>query len=357
MSDTKTNRKYAWGLQTDFATQKAIAAGAYKQIICTDDNVLEHSVDKENNEDWSHGVNSATDQWTTAHDTAVQHQIPGFAQELGKAFYLSMSDTITTPPGGTNSRKHTFVPTDPSVTRQDPAVSYVEKLGSGSHRLAPSMVADGFTLSGNGAGVLLCDLNLKGSGKVVENPAITYPPTATPTVQTLTGLAKLFNSRMTLTPNDGGTYNTAYGCAYRSFQIAFKKTLLEQAGYKPGCQNFFVANDPTSGIIRSALEFDKQMLDFNFDIDLPANTPEYDCVKDQRPINLTFDILGGLIEATIRHQLTVKITAAKYDVVKAKLADGIWQLGIQGKAFFDTGLNKLFTIELTTDVLNYATAW
>jgi hypothetical protein len=99
------------------------------------------------------------------------------------------------------------------------------------------------------------------------------------------------------------------------------------------------------------------MFEFNFDVDLPANSPEWECVKDQRPIDLTIDVQGGIIEAAIRHQLTIKITKAKYSVVKPKLVDGIWQLGIQGKAFYDTGLNKLFTVELTNDVLNYATAW
>lgn len=357
MSDTATNRKYAWALQTDYATQKPIAAGNYKQLIVIDENTIEYEPRIADNAGWSHGFNTETEEWLEAHDAKVAHTIPGFAQELGKVYYLNMGDTVSTPSGGTNSRKHTFVPTDPTVTRQDKAVSYVENIGAGWHKLMPSAVSDGFVLKGSDAGVLTLDFNLLGSGKVVNDPAITYPPTATPTVTNLTGLYKFFNTQMNITPNDGGSYNTAYGCRYRSFEIAFRKTMLDDAGFKPGCGNYLVSGNPDSGMIRSAHEFDKQMLEFNFNVDMAANSPEFACVQDQRPISLVLTATGGIIEGVIPYEHKVTINIAKYRTTKPALVNGIWQFAISGKALFDAAANKLFQIELTNNVTSYATAF
>lgn len=357
MSDTRTNRKYAWALQADYATQKAIAAGNYKQLIVIDDNKLEYQPGIADDAEWSHGVNSETQEWLERHDVRVQHTIPGHAQEIGKVLYLLMGDTVTTPGGATNARKHTFVPTDPSVTRQNKAVSYAEKLGAGWHKLAPSMVADGFSLKGDGAGILTCDFGLVGSGKVVNNPAITYPPTATPTVTNLSGLYKLFNTMMGITPDDGDAYTAAYACRYRSFEINFKNTLLEEAGFRPGCQNFLIDGDPDSGMIRSACEFDKQMLDFTFNVDMASGSPEFECVQDQRPIAITLEAVGGEIEAGQNYRLKVIINIAKYRTTQPVLVNDIWQFAISGKALFDVSANKLFTVELTNDVTSYATAF
>lgn len=357
MSDTATNRKYAWALQTDYATQKAIAAGAYKQILCTDENTIDYQAQIGSNEGWAHGYNTETEEWIEAHDARVQHTIPGFAQELGKVYYLNMADTVSTPSGGTLSRKHTFVPTDPTVTRQDKAVSYVENVGAGWHKLMPSAVSDGFTLRGDGRGVLMLDFSLVGAGKIVNDPAITYPPTSTPTVTNLSGLYKFYNTQVGITPNDGGSYNTAYSCRYRSFQIAFRKTLLEEAGFKPGCANFLTAGNPDSGMIRSALEFDKQSLEFNFNVDMAANSPEFQCVQDQRPIALVITASGGIIEGAIPFEHKVTLNIAKYRTTKPQLVNGIWQFAISGKALFDKVANKLFQIELTNDVVSYASAF
>ncbi len=243
------------------------------------------------------------------------------------------------------------------VTRQDKAVTYVEKIAAGWHKLMPSAVGDGFSLKGAEKGVLTCDFNLLGSGAIVNNPAVTYPPTATPTVQNLTNLYKFYNTQMNITPNDGGSYNTAYGCRYRSFQVDFKKTMLSEAGFQPGCARFLVPNNPNSGMIRSALEFDKQMLEFNFQVDMAAGTPEFEAVQDQRPIAVVIEAIGGNIEGAIPFSLKTTINISKYRTSKPTLGSNIWQFGISGKALFDVTNNQLFQIELVNDVSNYASAF
>lgn len=358
MGDTATNRNYGWGLQTNYKTQKTLAAAALKQLIVTDNNTIDYEAQTNDNAEWSHGYNAATEQWIEAHNSKVAHTMPGFSQELGKVFYLNMSDYATaTPSGGTTSKKHTFKPTDPTVTRQDPAVTYVERVGAGWHKLMPRAVSDGFVLKGTEKGVLTCDFNLLGAGLIVSNPSVTYPPTATPTVSALTGLHKLFNSQVTLTPNDGGSYNTAYACRYRGFELNFKKTMLTDAGYQPGCAEYFISNNPTSGMIMSAHEFDKQMLDFTFEVDLASSTPEFDAVTDQRPISIVLDITGGIIETTIKHQLTVTMNIARYKASKPTLVQGMWRFVISGSAFFDATATNLFKIDLTNNITSYTSGW
>jgi len=356
MSDTPTNRGYAWGLQTDFVTQKAIAAGALKQLIVTDQNFIDYEPQTENDEEWSHGVNSPTDEWVEAHECKVSHTMPGFSQELGKVFLINMGDyTIATPVGGTTSKEHKFKPTDPNVTRQDKAVTYAEKFAQGWNVVMPRAVSDGWTLNADGKGVLTIDFNLLGAGQVIENSGVTWSG-GTPTVTKLTGLHKLFNTQIGLTVTDGGS-PTVYGCRYRSAQIAFKKTMLSEAGYKPGCADFLVAGDPTSGQIRSAHEFDKQMLDFTMVVDMGVSSPEFTAVKQQKPLDILLTATGGIIETTIRHKLSVIVPVAKYKTSKPTVTNGIATFTITGKALFDFVTNKLFEVQLINNVATYATAW
>lgn len=353
--DTATNRAYGWAVQTNFTTQKALAAGAIKQILATDENFFDYQGKTENNESWANGVNSATDEWITAHDGSVQHTIPGHSQELGKVFYLNLGDyAITTPSGGTISKQHAFKPTNPDTTRQDKAVTYVEKMGSGWNILVPRMVADGFSLKGDGLGMLTLDFSLLSAGIVIVNSGATWFPASTPSVARLTSLHKLFNTQVALVDN---TNSITYGCRYRSFEINFKKTMLSDAGYKPGCADFFVSGDPTSGVVRSAHEFDKQSVDFNFAVDMTTTSPEFTAVLQQQPLDITLTATGGIIESTIAHKLSILLPRAKYQASKPAINNGIASFNISGKGFFDFTTSKMIEVQLINDVASYASAF
>lgn len=356
MSDTGTNRGYAWALQSDFVTQKPIAAGALKQMLASDSNLIDYTPETKDNEEWAHGVNSATEQWIESHDCSVAHTIPGHSQEMGKVFLLNCGDYApTVPTGGTLSKLHTFKPTDPNVTRQDKAVTYAEKLGAGWNVLMPRAVSDGWTLKSEGKGLLMLDFKLLGAGLIIPNSGVTWAGVS-PTVAKLNGLHKLFNTQVSLVVTDGGVA-APYTCRYRNFQADYKKTMLSEAGFKPGCADFFVAGEPTSGIIRSEHEFDKQMLDFSFTVDMGTSSPEFLAVQQQKPLDILFEATGGTIEGTIRHKLALKIPVAYYKTSKPSIVNNIASFAVSGKAFFDFVTNKLFSLELTNDVANYATAW
>lgn len=357
MSETPTSRGYGWAVQTDYATAKAIAAGNFKELIATDQNFIDYSPATQDNEAWSHpGINSPTDEWIENHDAKVSHTVPGFSQELGKIFYLNGSYAVATHAAGTLSKDHTFKPTDPAVTRQDKAVTYLEKVGTGWNVKMPSAVLDGWSLKGDALGVLMCDINLMGSGKLDFASTASFYPTATPTVSRLTGLHKLFNSQVALVVTDAGT-PTTYGCRYRKFQVDYKKTMLDAAGMSPGCANFLTAGDPTSGAFRGSHEFDKQSLDFTLQVDMAAGSPEAVAVQQQKPLSVVITVTGGIIEGSIPHKLTLTIPVAKYKTSKPVVGDGIMQFTIAGKGLFDFTTNELFDIVLTNDVATYASAF
>jgi hypothetical protein len=117
--DTASSRGYAWGLQTDYTTQKTIAAAALRRIITTDENSADYQPQVNNDESWSHGQNQQTEQWLEAHDGRVDKSMPAYVDELGRVFLLNLGDyAVATPGGGTTSKEHTFKPQDPSVSRQ-----------------------------------------------------------------------------------------------------------------------------------------------------------------------------------------------------------------------------------------------
>lgn len=357
MADTASSRGYAWGLQTDYITQKVIAAAALTRIIATDENSTDYQPQVNNDEAWAHGQNQQTEQWLEAHDGRVDKSMAAYVDQLGRVFFLNLGNyAVATPGGGTTSKEHTFKPQDPSVSRQGRAVTYAETFGPGWNILMPRAVADGFSLKGDGNGVLNCDFGLQGAGKIDPASTATWSG-GTPTVVTPTDRQKFFNTQVGLKATPSGESLVTYGCRYRSFEINYRQSLLLDAGYKPGCADFLTPADPTSGIIRSACEFDKQMLDFTFNVDMATGSPELVLVQNQKPILLEITATGSIIEAAIARKLTATIPVARYTTSKPTLTNGIYSFAISGSASFDYATSKLFEIKLINLIASYATGW
>jgi hypothetical protein len=100
--DTETSRGSAWGLQTDYTTQKAIAAAALTRIIGTDTNTIDYSPKTNNDDGWGHGQNQATEQWIEAHDARVDKSMAAYVDQLGRVFILNLGNySVATASGGT----------------------------------------------------------------------------------------------------------------------------------------------------------------------------------------------------------------------------------------------------------------
>lgn len=357
MADTQTSRGYGIGLQTDYQTQKAVATGAFKRLICTDNNTVDYEPRVLNDEAYSHGQNQATEQWLEAHDCSVQHTMPAYIDMLGYIFILNLGNySVSTPSGRTNSKQHTFKPQDPTVSRQGKAVTYVETLGPGWNVLVPRMVANGFSLKGDELGHLTLDFGLTGAGKVDAASTATWSG-ATPSVTAPTDRTKFFNTQVSLKVTPQGSSEVVYGCRYRSFEVNYQQTLLLDAGYKPGCGEFLTPGDPTSGIIRSSCEFDKQTCDFSFEVEMASGSPEIVHLQQQKPIQIIIEATGPLIETTISKKLTVTIPVAYYKTTKPTEKNNVYTFTINGSAFFDYTSGKMLQVDLINTVSTYASGW
>jgi hypothetical protein len=356
-TDTETSRGSAWGLQTDYVTQKTIAAAALTKIIGTDTNTIDYSAKVNNDDGWGHGKNQATEQWIEAHDARVDKSMAAYVDELGRVFILNLgSYSVATAIGGTTAKEHVFTPQDPAVSRQSKAVTYAETTGPGWNVLMPRAVSDGFSLKADGVGIMTCDFGLQGAGLINPASSVTWSG-GSPTVITPTNREKFFNTQVGLVCTDATNGAVTYGCRYRSLSIDFKQTLLLDAGYKPGCGDFLTSGDFTSGIIRSACEFDKQMLDFSFEVDMATGSPELVLVQKQLPIAIVVTATGSLIESTIKRKLTITIPVAHYNTSKPSVKNGIYTFTISGSAFFDYAGNKLMQINLINLITSYITGW
>jgi hypothetical protein len=357
MVDTAASRGYAWGVQTDYTTQKTIAAAALTRIIANDENTIDYTPQINNDEGWAHGQNQATEQWIEAHDARVDHSMAAYVDQLGRVFMLNLGNyAVATPGGGTTSKEHTFKPQDPATSRQGKAVTYAETVGPGWNVLMPRAVADGFSIKGDGNGILTCDFGLQGAGKIDPASTVTWTG-GTPTVTTPTDREKFFNTQIGLVCTDATNGAITYACRYRSFSINYKQSLLLDAGFKPGCADFLTPTDFTTGIIRSACEFDKQMLDFSLEVDMATGTPELALVQNQKLVAIVITATGSLIEAAIKRKMTVTIPVGHYNTAKPSTKNGIYTLGINGSAFFDYATSKLFEIKLINLIATYASGW
>lgn len=358
MADTVSSRGFAWGVQTDYQTAKTIAAAALTRILATDENMIDYTPQINNDEAIAHGKNQATEQWLEAHDGSVQKSMPAYVDQLGRVFIMNLGDyAVATPGGGTTSKEHTFKPQNPQVSRQGKAVTYAETTGPGYNVLMPRAVANGFSLNSDGNGIMTCDFGLQGAGKIDPASIATWSPTATPTVTDPTDRVKFFNTQIALTATPSGESAVVYGCRYRMFKLDYQQTLLLEAGYKPGCQDFLVSGDPTSGVIRSACEFDKQRLSFNFEVDMASGSPELVLVQNQKAIDILLTATGPIIEGAIRKKLTVKIPVAHYKTSKPSVKNGIYTFAISGEGFFDYATSKLIEVQLINTIATYASGW
>src|SRR4051812_3321737 len=118
MVDTASSRGFAFALQTDYTTQKTIAASALRQILASDENTIDYNPMVNTDEGWATLTNQATEQWLEAHDAKVQHSMAAYIDEIGRPLILNLgSYSVGTAPGGTTAKKHIFKPQDPSVSR------------------------------------------------------------------------------------------------------------------------------------------------------------------------------------------------------------------------------------------------
>jgi hypothetical protein len=220
------------------------------------------------------------------------------------------------------------------------------------------VVGQSYRLSGDAAGHLVMDFTLQPSGKVTY-PSLVVPATHVQLPSAVeiapSGLHKLFNTQIALVVTDGVTPVT-YGCKYRKFDLSYENTFFVEAGYKPGCGEFQVANDKTSGMVASEMLFDKQNINFSFEVDMEVDSGELDAVIKQKPMAITQTITDGtIIEGAIARSLINNMPKTYYKARKLGEGNGIWRMAIDAEVFYDSVTGKTLEMKAVNDVATYAT--
>src|SRR5581483_7420858 len=133
--------------------------------------------------------------------------------------------------------QHIFTLQDGNVSRQLPARTLVEILGTAYNALFPSMVAQSLSMKGDGTARVTASLKLRGSGKKTVGSGISVSQAL---AQFPTGRHYFFNSQagIVTTDNNAGTNSLDYGAGLllNSWGWELDNDLIADDGFRPGSQ-------------------------------------------------------------------------------------------------------------------------
>lgn len=279
----------------------------YVQLLLKDtpgQNFANYGVRTQNNQGYSTGSDFATEQWLTAHDVDRQGMDFDLASEtIGRLLFYALGSVATQSPAP-GVYEHTFVPQEPNAaTRQLPSFSYLEQIGAEHDVLYPSCVIDTLSLSGDGLNRIMGSAGFRGSGKRVSPSGIDFA--------TQTGLAEnlnyLYNTQtfINIVPETGNGPGLVYECDYNNFSFAVRNGLNPDSGYRPGCGNYQIGDDKTSGIVRSEMLFGQREIDFSFTVRLNQSSKEFQYLQTQRILTGSISLTGATISGAHKHSLNI----------------------------------------------------
>jgi hypothetical protein len=322
------------------------------EFICKDKNLANYTVATQDNMDHSTGVEQATEQWLMSHDVARQVEFDVSSEQLGRILLLVFGAVVTTQPdeiAAPTVYQHVFSMMNAETSRQLPATSLLEVVGSAINRLFPSMVAESFGLSGDAINRISGTCALRGSGKYVSPSGLAFP-------DPLGLLHYFYNSQVGLTVDDAGVI-TNYGNQKRinSWEFGATNELLAEDGYRPGAALFQTA-DPASGALRSECLFGKRGFTMGYNVRLNSESEELAALRSQKLLKPQVDLIGPKIGATaFNHKLTILGEKSPYEAVETGERNGIVTLNLKPKMLYDRDLDKIVTATLINEVESYTT--
>jgi hypothetical protein len=344
--------------QTNYVTPTSDAAAAnFKEMLVTDKNLTNHEVKTEDNKEESTGHFQPTDEYKTVCDTSVQKEVRVCAEEIGRDLLLATGSVATTQPdaiGAAAVKRHAFKMQDLAVSKQGPTMSLIELVGSVISRLIPSYAVEEWGLKGEGTSRLTSNMSLRGSGLVIDDPALDASG-----ITPLSGLHYLTHSMVKLVVADSVSLDndedfSAGGNYLASWALSLKKKLLADEGYIPGAALYLVDGDEESGVIRSECLIESYMWDMDFQARLLAGSSALSAVRSKKKLDIQIDIIGGQIDATAyNYQLSIHMPRVSYDTVELPSSNGMYRVGIKPKIFFDSTTAKDVELILTNKVASY----
>jgi hypothetical protein len=337
--------------QADYNTITATGVAAnFKQVLAKDRNLAQAAPTIADNKDYATGQPQPTEQWIVAHDATRQFEYDLCFEEIGRALLLAFGKVVTTQPdapGNPLVYQHVFSPMDVSVTRQLPATTIVEQLGSAVNRKFPSMVSASLGFRGEGSQRLQVSESLQGSGKLIA-------PSGLAGVD-ITGCHYGHQSQCTLKTDDGAVVTNAADAPQRlnSWAWGIINQILNDDGYRPGAAAFQTTGDPDSGEVRTEALLGDQSFDFNFNLRLLSNDGFLAYLLAQTSLIITNDIVGPLISGIYNNKLSIKAYKAPFRAANVAERNGLVSLDLQPNVLYDPVAAKNVEVTLINTVPSY----
>jgi hypothetical protein len=341
--------------QSDYQTPAPFAAGppaANVKLLATDKEMAEFVPDLASDQGYANGVDFPTAQWLLSHDVSGHKAVEVCSQEIGRLLLLAFGQVTTDQPnagGAPEVYRHVFRPLDPSVSRQLPATSMIERAGPAHDVVYPSAVLEKLVLTGDGKARLQAEFDWRGSGKRIAPSGIDW---TTQVDDLLNAVNYFYNSQIGFEVADGED-TTAYQCRYDAFRLELNNQLLADDGYRPGCAVYQDAGDSASGMVRGECLFGERVLAFEFTVRLAAGGAEFTALQQQKSLSLTMTATGGVISGDYHHQLTIRIPMARYRTVVLGETNGLMNLHVTASPLFDIATGKITEVELINNVASY----
>lgn len=345
--------------QTDYdtATDTAVPAN-FVQLVAMDKNMAKHSVATGDNKGEANGYEQATEEWALTHDTDRSLDVGVSSEQIGRLLLLQFGSVTTTQPDAVTAPtvyQHVFKPQDRNVSRQLPAATLIEIIGSVLNRKFPSMAAGTLSIKGDAMNRISASMGLRGSGAVVMPSGMTNAQWET---IALANQHYLFNSQAKLTIADAGTLlNTIdYGSVKRleSWEFAGNNNPIADDAFRPGANKFQDANDPTSGALRSEMLFGTRDWTMNFMARLLSQSDELAALRSRKKLDALIELVGARIGVTtFNHKLSIHAPKVSYTTVDLGAKNGLITVQITPRIFFDTATNQDATVTLINETPSY----
>jgi hypothetical protein len=256
---------FALGLipQVDYATFTAgtTAPKNYAQIIQTDRQPANYEPVTSNDEGYSTGTPYPTENLIEAHEVTKVTTERMSSQLLGRRALAAFGAVVSSTQG--SGKKHIFTPLNPQTASQLPVYPYAEKLGTLHNYRAASLLAESFSVVGEGKSFVQATTNWRGSGDWKTPSGINFDGVSRHVVLQNEQTHNHFrntSARLKIFANpdfDGDVLEVL--CDFRSFNFSLNNNPLLEQGYL-GCGKYQDQANPESGAIRGSLEIGTQQV-------------------------------------------------------------------------------------------------
>lgn len=343
--------------QTNYLTSTAAAANAFVREEIKQREFSKLAPSEKDNAGYATGFGFPTESWIESWMTSWNWSVDLASQNIGRYLLAAMGKVTTTQPDAANCPtvyRHVFSYLPFLTTSQLPTYALLEWLlpgAGGVNRKLPSMVAKSFKIAASGLAKLDGAIAWEGSGERIAPSGVTH---ATHVNEIQGALNYFYSKQAELVIADVNGANPAnVKCDLKKWNFSVENS---QADNDWGCPRF-VGDNAKLGALRSHHLTTDQKFVMDWTMKLRDNSPEHVALTDQKPVELTAQLLGELISSYqanfYRHSLTVTSYLSKYSAVDDGFEDGMAVVTVKPKVLFNVGVNKIVEVTLINTTPSY----